>query len=84
LGTSTAADAKKYFSSMDRHMKPFKAVDEQDRSSIEMAFSKKKADERKEWLRQFVVNALKTLCLLFLLIRSSFNFFFFLGFHTGY
>ncbi|KAJ3153619.1 DNA topoisomerase 2 [Geranomyces variabilis] len=50
LGTSTAADAKKYFSRMNDHLKPFARSQEQDREHIELAFSKKKADDRKEWL----------------------------------
>uniref|UniRef100_A0A098VQW0 DNA topoisomerase 2 n=1 Tax=Mitosporidium daphniae TaxID=1485682 RepID=A0A098VQW0_9MICR len=40
LGTSTSADAKKYFSSMNLHAKPF--------------VSMTKADARKEWLHAFV------------------------------
>ncbi|KAJ3158974.1 DNA topoisomerase 2 [Geranomyces michiganensis] len=50
LGTSTAADAKKYFSRMDDHLKPFAKSQDEDREHIELAFSKKKADDRKEWL----------------------------------
>ncbi|GAA5989920.1 hypothetical protein JCM11641_002811 [Rhodosporidiobolus odoratus] len=54
LGTSDAADAKKYFGNMDRHRLPFKASTTEDRALIDMAFNKKKADDRKEWLRGFV------------------------------
>ncbi|KAI9089602.1 DNA topoisomerase [Phlyctochytrium arcticum] len=50
LGTSTAADAKKYFSNMAAHMKPFARARDDDRQLIELAFSKKRADDRKEWL----------------------------------
>ncbi|KAI8924994.1 DNA topoisomerase [Entophlyctis helioformis] len=53
LGTSSTADAKVYFSDMDKHLKPFSVSDEQSRELIDMAFNKKKADERKEWLRRF-------------------------------
>nr|ADL09409.1 DNA topoisomerase II [Omphalotus nidiformis] len=53
LGTSTDADARGYFSNMAKHMIPFAPTQEGDRELIELAFSKKKADERKEWLRQF-------------------------------
>ncbi|KAJ3044271.1 DNA topoisomerase 2 [Rhizophlyctis rosea] len=53
LGTSTAADAKKYFSRMDDHLKPFKTVSDEDRQRIDLAFNKKKSDERKEWLKGF-------------------------------
>ncbi|EPQ61209.1 type II DNA topoisomerase [Gloeophyllum trabeum ATCC 11539] len=53
LGTSTDADARSYFSNMKKHMIPFSTTRDGDRELIELAFSKKKADDRKEWLRQF-------------------------------
>ncbi|KAI8592154.1 DNA topoisomerase [Geranomyces variabilis] len=53
LGSSDASDARKYFSDLEKHMKQFSTVKAGDRELIDMAFSKKKADERKEWLRQF-------------------------------
>ncbi|PPQ95649.1 hypothetical protein CVT26_008678 [Gymnopilus dilepis] len=53
LGTSSDADARDYFSHMAKHMIPFAPTQEGDRELIDLAFSKKKADERKEWLRQF-------------------------------
>eukprot|EP00842_Homolaphlyctis_polyrhiza_P006668 jgi/Hompol1/7001/HPOL_005154-RA len=53
LGTSTTADAKQYFSDMGKHLKPFKASDDDARALIDMAFSKQKVDSRKEWLRRF-------------------------------
>lgn len=53
LGTSTAADAKKYFSSMKTHLKEFDVIKSEERSLVDMAFNKKKADERKEWLKTF-------------------------------
>ncbi|KAJ7139482.1 DNA topoisomerase II [Mycena epipterygia] len=53
LGTSKDSDARDYFSHMEKHMIPFAATQAGDRELIELAFSKKKADERKEWLRQF-------------------------------
>ncbi|KIJ08620.1 hypothetical protein PAXINDRAFT_88607 [Paxillus involutus ATCC 200175] len=53
LGTSSDADARYYFSNMAKHMIPFAATQEGDKELIDLAFSKKKADERKEWLRQF-------------------------------
>lgn len=55
LGTSDDKDAKTYFSDMPTHMIPFSKLREDDRRLIDMAFSKKKVDERKEWLRNFVV-----------------------------
>jgi DNA topoisomerase-2 len=56
LGTSTSADAKKYFNDLDKHRLAFETIKPDDRALIDMAFSKKKADERKEWLRQFRVS----------------------------
>lgn len=38
---------------MERHLKPFEVCTEEARLLIDMAFSKKKADDRKEWLRSF-------------------------------
>eukprot|EP00045_Choanoeca_perplexa_P019255 m.293934 g.293934 ORF g.293934 m.293934 type:complete len:1458 (-) comp35100_c0_seq1:57-4430(-) len=51
LGTSTPAEAKEYFSNMDRHQIPFAFEDEEDFDAIKMAFNKKAVEERKEWLR---------------------------------
>ncbi|KAI0029066.1 type II DNA topoisomerase [Vararia minispora EC-137] len=53
LGTSKDEDARDYFSHMEKHMIPFAATQPGDKELIELAFSKKKADDRKEWLRQF-------------------------------
>ncbi|KAK7059215.1 DNA topoisomerase 2 [Paramarasmius palmivorus] len=53
LGTSDDKDGREYFSNMAKHMIPFAPTQEGDRELIELAFSKKKADDRKEWLRQF-------------------------------
>ncbi|KAG8785302.1 DNA topoisomerase 2 [Serendipita sp. 397] len=54
LGTSEDKDAMAYFSDMPTHMIPFSKLRDQDRVLIDMAFSKKKVEERKEWLRNFV------------------------------
>ena len=53
LGTSTTEDAQIYFRDLDRHLKEFHTMQENEDKLIDLAFSKKKADERKEWLRQF-------------------------------
>ena len=53
LGTSTTEDAQQYFNDIDKHHKEFDVMKEEEIPLIELAFSKKKADERKEWLRQF-------------------------------
>lgn len=54
LGTSTSIEAKEYFSDMLRHRIPFKYKDEDDDNSIELAFSKKKIEERKDWLNKWM------------------------------
>ena len=53
LGTSDTDDAQRYFSDLDRHHKEFAVMEDGEAQLIDLAFSKKKADERKEWLRQF-------------------------------
>ncbi|KAG9100840.1 DNA topoisomerase 2 [Ceratobasidium sp. UAMH 11750] len=53
LGTSKDSDAREYFSAMEKHMIPFAKTEEGERELIDMAFNKKKADNRKDWLRQF-------------------------------
>ena len=53
LGTSSAEDAEAYFRDLDRHLKEFHTMKDNEAQLIELAFSKKKADERKEWLRQY-------------------------------
>ncbi|XP_038974184.1 DNA topoisomerase 2-like [Phoenix dactylifera] len=53
LGTSTSKEGKEYFQDIHKHKKDFMWVDEQDGDAIELAFSKKKIEARKNWLRQF-------------------------------
>ena len=53
LGTSTTEDAEIYFRDLDRHLKEFHTMQDHEAGLIDLAFSKKKADDRKEWLRQF-------------------------------
>lgn len=55
LGTSKSEEGKEYFKAIDKHKKDFVWVDEQDGDAIELAFSKKKIEARKNWLRQFEV-----------------------------
>ncbi|KAH8101531.1 type II DNA topoisomerase [Cristinia sonorae] len=52
LGTSEDTDAFKYFGQIGKHMIPFSTMKDEERELLELAFSKKKADDRKEWLRQ--------------------------------
>ena len=54
LGTSDTADAQTYFRQLDIHKKEFHTMKAEEEQLIELAFSKKKADARKEWLRDFV------------------------------
>lgn len=54
LGTSTADEARQYFAALGHHRKEFVWEGDEDGQAIEMAFSKKKVEERKDWLRAFV------------------------------
>ncbi|KAJ3192511.1 DNA topoisomerase 2 [Irineochytrium annulatum] len=53
LGTSTPEDAKKYFADMAGHRKPFEAATAEDSQLVDLAFNKKRAEDRKEWLKSF-------------------------------
>ncbi|ORX47390.1 type II DNA topoisomerase [Piromyces finnis] len=53
LGTSSAAEAKEYFSDMQHHCKVFSEIEQDDRKLLDMAFSKKNADKRKDWLKDY-------------------------------
>nr|KAG5713710.1 hypothetical protein BaRGS_024337 [Batillaria attramentaria] len=54
LGTSTSKEAKEYFQDMPRHRIPFKYGGPEDEAAINLAFSKKKIEERKEWLTNYM------------------------------
>ncbi|KAK0744143.1 DNA topoisomerase 2-like protein [Schizothecium vesticola] len=54
LGSSTNEDAQVYFTNLDLHLKEFATMNPEDSQLFELAFSKKKADARKEWLGNFV------------------------------
>nr|O42130.2 RecName: Full=DNA topoisomerase 2-alpha; AltName: Full=DNA topoisomerase II, alpha isozyme [Gallus gallus]BAA22539.2 DNA topoisomeraseII_alpha [Gallus gallus] len=54
LGTSTSKEAKEYFADMARHRIGFKYSGPEDDAAITLAFSKKKVEERKEWLTNFM------------------------------
>ncbi|XP_015683435.1 DNA topoisomerase 2-beta [Protobothrops mucrosquamatus] len=54
LGTSTAKEAKEYFADMERHRILFEYAGPEDDAAITLAFSKKKIEERKEWLTNFM------------------------------
>lgn len=53
LGTSSPQEMREYFSQLDMHLKKFNALRIQDKESLDLAFSKKKADARKDWLKGF-------------------------------
>lgn len=54
LGTSSNEDAQVYFTNLDDHLKEFNVMQPTEAELFELAFSKKKADARKEWLGSFV------------------------------
>eukprot|EP00494_Astrolonche_serrata_P024233 UN24491 len=54
LGTSTSAEAKEYFSNMDRHKLNFRYMGQQDNDHLALAFSKKRIEDRKVWLANHV------------------------------
>ncbi|GJU43077.1 DNA topoisomerase 2 [Tanacetum coccineum] len=53
LASILAAEGNVYFADLDRHIKDFFWVDNEDDDAIELAFSKTKIEERKDWLRAF-------------------------------
>ncbi|KAI0409549.1 DNA topoisomerase [Xylaria palmicola] len=54
LGTSSNEDAQVYFNDLERHQKHFEVMKPEETELFELAFSKKRADARKEWLGNFV------------------------------
>ncbi|KAI6171976.1 DNA topoisomerase 2 [Aphelenchoides besseyi] len=54
LGTSTSKEAKEYFSDMNRHRILFKYDGPDCDNSVILAFSKKKIEERKQWLTRWM------------------------------
>ena len=54
LGTSTSKEAKEYFAALEDHKIPFEYTEEAD-DRLELAFSKKRVSDRKDWLTTFVV-----------------------------
>jgi DNA topoisomerase-2 len=53
LGTSTAKEAKEYFSAIHDHLIDFEYADETDFEALVLAFERKQADARKEWLKTY-------------------------------
>ena len=56
LGTSSNKEAQEYFANIQRHRIDFEYKSEKDDESIDMAFNKKKTEERKNWLMNFDPN----------------------------
>ncbi|KAL6884131.1 type II DNA topoisomerase [Trichoderma longibrachiatum] len=54
LGSSSNEDAQVYFTNLDEHLKEFSVMKPEEAEMFDLAFSKKKADARKEWLGNFV------------------------------
>ncbi len=55
LGTSTKEEAKEYFKNLDKNRIKFHYVPEADKS-FDLAFNKKRTDDRKEWLMKYNPN----------------------------
>eukprot|EP00931_Biecheleriopsis_adriatica_P005192 TRINITY_DN106727_c0_g1_i1.p1 TRINITY_DN106727_c0_g1~~TRINITY_DN106727_c0_g1_i1.p1 ORF type:complete len:1234 (+),score=353.48 TRINITY_DN106727_c0_g1_i1:61-3762(+) len=53
LGTSTAAEAKEYFSAITDHRIEFEYKSKKDGELVDMAFNKARADDRKEWMNSY-------------------------------
>lgn len=53
LGTSTDKEAQEYFNEIDRNRIEFEYEDQLDDSAIDLAFNKKKAEDRKTWLANY-------------------------------
>lgn len=53
LGTSTSKEAKEYFSKIDSHKLSYKYESAADDRAIDLAFNKKRADDRKEWINGY-------------------------------
>jgi DNA topoisomerase-2 len=56
LGTSTDKEGQEYFSAIERHRIEFQYEDVNDDEAIDLAFNKKKAEDRKQWLANFDPN----------------------------
>lgn len=54
LGTSTAKEAKEYFSALDKHKLFYRYDGIEDDRNIDLAFNKKRADDRKIWIDSYV------------------------------
>lgn len=53
LGTSTPKEAKEYFSKLETHRLTYRYEGPQDDKAIDLAFNKKRADDRKGWINSY-------------------------------
>ncbi|KAJ1611468.1 DNA topoisomerase II, partial [Cryptosporidium canis] len=53
LGTSTDLEFKEYFTKIENHSIEFDWKDDQDDEAIDMAFSKKRTEDRKSWIESY-------------------------------
>ena len=53
LGTSTSKEAKEYFSAIDSHRMSYRHESMEDDRTIDLAFNKKRADDRKIWINGY-------------------------------
>merc|ERR1712137_1077775 len=53
LGTSTSKEGKEYFRNIDDHRMCFRWKDVKDDEAIDLAFNKKRADDRKDWINSY-------------------------------
>lgn len=53
LGTSSAAEAKEYFSNLSKHRIPFHQMKSTGAQLIDLCFNKKRSKDRKDWIGQY-------------------------------
>lgn len=53
LGTSTSKEAKEYFGALDTHQIKYRYDGVEDDRSIDLAFNKKRSDDRKAWINSY-------------------------------
>lgn len=56
LGTSSAAEFRRYFEAMDNYLFQFTLNEKDDRDAIDLAFNHERANDRKEWLKTPAMN----------------------------
>lgn len=66
LGTSTAKEAKEYFNNIRMHKIQFSYTGKADDEAIDLAFNKKLAEKRREWLAsvdrsEYIDHSVKTI-----------------------